>query len=414
MSVAIISIGDELLIGQTVNTNAAYLGEQLSLQGYEISEVRSIRDTSDAIKHVLDDLIPLNNILLVTGGLGPTEDDLTISTVADYFDTQLDFHDETYQRLCSFLKRIGREPLERHRLQAYLPVSAHLFINNRGTAPGMRLAKGNCLCYFMPGVPYEMKALMEDQILPDIKSHFPLEEAYSVRTFLTAGVGETLLEDRVKSAVGALPSFMSIAYLPSMGLVKIRLSGRHRDRYYLEEVFEESSMEIVNALGSDCYGLDDMQLEEVVVAKLHEKNLNLSLAESCTAGNISARLVNVAGLSNVFPGAYVCYSYEWKEAMLDVQNSILEEEGAVSEACIRAMLDGLLTKEGCNIGLAISGILGPTGATPDKPIGTVYMGVGFGKIRLIRRFQGVNSRLLNKELFTNYALNMLRCFIDEL
>ncbi len=414
MKTAIVSIGDELLIGQTVNTNASYLGDVLSTEGYEITEVRTIKDTSEAITLALDALIPMHDFILITGGLGPTDDDLTTETVAAYFSTELEFHQETYDRLKALLESRGRTPLERHRQQAQLPATAVLYKNMRGTAPGMKLIQSACACYFMPGVPFEMKGLMEADILPDIKKNYPLKSYYRVQTLLTAGVGETVLEDRIKNAVAELPDFLHLAYLPSMGLVKVRLSGRHVDEDLLNSSFEHVCLLMQKALGKDCYGLDASKLETVVVEQLKSKNLQLSMAESCTAGNISSTLVNVAGLSDVFPGSFVCYSYEWKEDMLGVQHATLSQEGAVSEACISEMLDGLLAKEGCTIGLAISGILGPTGATADKPVGTVYMGVAHKHKRQIKRFQGFQTRAGNKHLFTNYALNMLRLFIDEI
>lgn len=410
MTASIITIGDEILIGQIVDTNSAWMAEQLNLKGIQVRSMVSIGDTEQEIHRVLHECMTLDKLVLMTGGLGPTKDDITKKVIAAFWGVEMAFSDETWRHLQSFMERLGRVPTEAHYQQCYMPGGATLLENAMGTAPGMWFQKGEHVLVAMPGVPYEMKSIMTQQVLPRLQQTFQTR-ALEHRTILTAGLGESLLAKQLADFEDSLPPHIKLAYLPNLAKVRLRLSAAGDNPAILNEQIKEKVEAVKNILGDVIYGFGNETLEQKVGDMLVERKMTLATAESCTGGYLAHLITSVPGSSAYFLGSVISYSNDVKVHQLGVTPETLEKYGAVSEQTVVEMVTGLLQKIPATIGLSISGIAGPGGGTAEKPVGTVWLALSDGKNTLTRKLTLGKSRLLNIQYASSEALNMIRKFL---
>jgi len=403
----IITIGDEILIGQTIDTNSAWMGQQLNDVGVDVDRVVSIRDTKEAIIEALENVKPKTQVVLMTCGLGPTKDDITKYTLQDYFGGDLVFNQEAYDNVERIFKMFKKEVIEVNRLQAMIPSTCIMLLNEMGTAPGMLFERDGVHYVSMPGVPYEMKHLIRTHVLPLIKEK--LNPGVVIhRTILTQGLGESFLAEIIKDWQDSLHEEISLAYLPSAGMVKMRLTVKGRDEKFLNELIEDAVAKLLPQIEKYVYGTENDTLESVVGALLKNDNATLSSAESCTGGNVARLLTTIPGSSAYFIGSVVAYHNKVKQNMLDVSENDLKTHGAVSEPVVLQMANGAKEKFGTDYAVATSGIAGPDGGTKDKPVGTIWIAVAGPKRTITRKFNFGNNRLRNIQKTSFMALNMLR------
>lgn len=407
MNVHIITIGDEILIGQITDTNSVWMAQQLNLHGARIQGMSSISDGMDDIVGTLDRATKQADIVLVTGGLGPTKDDITKKAIAKFYETGFVFSQETYDRILNFFERIGRSTTEAHREQCFMPQNANLLTNKVGTAPGMWFDENGTVVVSMPGVPYEMKYLMEHEVIPRLVERFPVQPI-AHRTIQTIGEGESRIADRIADFENKLPENIKLAYLPSLGKVRLRLSGMGDNQAALEQQLDDLVAELVPQISELVFGYETDSIESVVGTLLKERGLTLATAESCTGGYVAHKITSISGSSAYFKGSVVAYDNSVKQNLLGVQAATLAEYGAVSEACVREMAIGVREQLKTNIGISISGIAGPTGGTPDKPVGTIWMAVSDGTQTVTRKLQLGKKRELNIQYTSNQVLNLVR------
>jgi len=409
MKATVITIGDEILIGQIIDTNSAWIGQQFSALGVKLHEVISVGDESLQIVSALDRAAANSQIVLMTGGLGPTKDDITKKTLVEYFNTELELNEEVWEKMKVIFEKRGLKVLELNRSQAMIPKASTMLPNMRGTAQGMWFERDGIVYVSMPGVPHEMKHLMETQVLPRLKEKFSFPKIVHA-TVMTAGAGESVVANLLTDFENNLPENIKLAYLPDLGVLKLRLTGRgNTDAIKLE--VEEQKQKLIATLADLFYTEGEDRLEHVLGKTLTARNETVSCAESCTGGYISHLFTSVPGSSKYFEGSIISYSYAVKENLLGVKNETLQKHGAVSEECVREMAQGLLKVTGTTYGIAVSGIAGPGGATDDKPVGTVWIAVASADNVVVRRFQFFPSRMENIRVFSNAAMNMLRLFI---
>ena len=410
MNVYLITIGDEILIGQIVDTNSAWMGQQLNLNGAHISGIATVSDEENSIKQALRHGLEVADAVLLTGGLGPTKDDVTKKVLTDFTGGNLAFHQPTYDRIERFFKQIGRTPTEAHRIQSFMPDNATLLKNRMGTAPGMWFEMDGKVIVSMPGVPYEMKAIMSDEVLPRLSAKFPLDQI-AHRTLLTVGEGESRIAERVADLEEGLPSHIKLAYLPNLGRVRLRLSSRGSNNPDFLNELEEWADRFRNRIGDLIFGEETDQLEAAIGQMLKSRGLWLSTAESCTGGYLSHLITSIPGSSAYFRGGIVAYSNALKENKLGVKPETLRSEGAVSETTVREMVAGTLRHFGGDIAIAISGIAGPGGGTPDKPVGTIWLAVGNDNVIESRLLRAGKDRDKNIQYTGAHALNFIRQFL---
>jgi nicotinamide-nucleotide amidase len=412
MKAIIISIGDELLIGNTLNTNAHWLGIELTQMGIQIIANWTIADDKNSIIEYIKSAQNQASIILITGGLGPTNDDLTIDAINSYFNEELVYHDDIWQNIRNMYLSRNREVHEPSIKLAYLPKNALPIFNTQGTAPGSLYLSENNLMASMPGVPYEMKKMMELSVIPAIKEKFSLP--FIINKYLyTAGVGETILSDELVEFEKNLPENFSLAYLPSVGKVRLRLTGRGNDLESLELIAEELSKKAFKAIQKYVYSTTEISFETVLGEMLRERGLTLGTAESCTGGYISHLLTSISGASDYFKGSIVSYSNEIKEEVLGVNSETLKQHGAVSEETVQEMLKGALKNLNVDIAIAVSGVAGPSGGSSEKPVGCVYIGIANQNKSKINRLQFTQNRERNIQLSAITALVMLKKFLLE-
>jgi len=370
----IISIGDELLIGQTINTNAGWMGEQLALVGIRARQVLTISDDRTAILEALD--ASKAHVVLITGGLGPTKDDITKHTLCSYFDTKLVRHPHIEAAIAAFFRSIGREPLEVNLAQADLPEACKVVPNDRGTASGMWFERDGRVFVSMPGVPYEMKAMMEKHVLPELRETFHPPTIVH-RTILTTGLGESHLAQRIAAWEDSLAADdIKLAYLPSPGLVKLRLSTyANNDPTAAAERVALKAGQLYRLIPELIFGEGEERLEQVVGRLLKERGQSLSLAESCTGGYVSHLIAGVPGSSAYYTGGVVSYANAVKMEELGIPSDMLELNGAVSKPVVERMAMGVREALRTDWSVALSGVAGPDGGTAEKPVGTVWMAV---------------------------------------
>ena len=407
MKSEIITIGDEILIGQVIDTNSAWLAQRLNEQGIDVVEITSIQDTPQAINAALDKASKRSQLILITGGLGPTNDDLTKLTLADYYQSPMKFRPEVFEDIEELFKNRDREITELNRLQAEVPEAAKVIRNYEGTAPGMWFDREDYVVVSMPGVPFEMKAMFDRQVFPEIQSRFQTP-AIVHRTILTVGLPESLLAAKLEQWERALPKEIKLAYLPNAGRVRLRLSARGNDEVVLGQMIENEVVKLRAEIGKYIFGEGDQTLEEVVGILLKEKGATVATAESCTGGSIAAALTSIAGSSSYFLGGMVTYSNEMKINQLFVPADLLEKHGAVSSEVVEAMTAGIMKATGSDYAIATSGIAGPDGGSDEKPVGTVWVGIGGPNGVKSKKFLFGSKRKLNIHLRVNAGLEGLR------
>jgi len=411
MKATVITIGDEILIGQIVDTNSAWIGQQFSALGVKIYEIISCGDDAAQIVDAVNRAKASSQIVLMTGGLGPTKDDITKKTLVDYFNTELVLNEEVWEKMKQIFAKRGVQVLEINRSQAMIPKDCIMLPNMRGTAQGMWFEKDGVVFISMPGVPHEMKHLMETQVIPRLQQKFAFPKIVHA-TIMTAGAGESMIANMLSAFEDELPAHIKLAYLPNLGTVKLRLTASGEGEE-LVTLVNEQKKKMISLLGNHFYCEGEAPLEEVIGKMLLERKATVGCAESCTGGYISHLFTSISGSSKYFEGAVVSYSYDVKEKMLGVKHETLLTYGAVSEECVREMLEGLLRVSGTTYGIAVSGIAGPEGGTPEKPVGTVWIAVGSKEKIVAKRFQFFPSRMENIRVFSNAALNMLRLFMED-
>ena len=401
-----ISIGDELLIGQVINTNAAWLGEHLSSAGFQLDSTLTIGDSEKAILDAFNACMDAD-LVLVTGGLGPTADDITKPTVCKFFDTELVFCQAAYDNVVSLFKRRGFQMSERNRSQAMLPKACEYIPNTYGTAPCMWLEKKGVVFAFMPGVPFEMKGIFTDELLPRIKQRFHAVP-YEKRVVMTTGIGESFLADKIKDWEDALPQFLSLAYLPQHGMVRLRLSGRHEDAVLLHETLDREIAKLTALIPEYIFAMQDQPIERTIFDLLINKGKTFASAESCTGGNIAHVITLIPGSSEVFKGTAVTYATPMKTKVLGVPAKMIEKHGVVSQEVVESMATGVRDLIEADFGVATTGVAGPSGGTEETPVGTVWIGVASsaGVVSKCFNFGKDRENVINRA--TIMAYEMLR------
>ncbi|HZX73690.1 MAG TPA: competence/damage-inducible protein A [Cyclobacteriaceae bacterium] len=403
----LLTIGDEILYGQIVDTNAQWMSVELNNIGVKVIRKTSVGDQEDEILTAFAEAEKRADIVLITGGLGPTSDDLTKPLLAKYFNCEMKLHEGALEEVTAFFKSRGRELTEINRQQAFLPVCCEKITNPMGTAPAMWFERNGKVFMSMPGVPFEMKRIMTDSVLPKLKQKFKTPVIYH-KVIRTIGIGESFLSEKISDWEKALPPHMKIAYLPGLGEVKLRLTGYGESHKQLEEEGENLTQSLKERIGQFIFGYGDDPIEVVIGNLLREKKLTLSIAESCTGGYLSHLVTSVPGSSEYFLGSMIPYSYEIKMRQLGVKPETLEKYGAVSEPTINEMANVVRARFNTDIGVATSGIAGPGGATPDKPVGTVWIGYSDKHHTVTKKLQLSNDRLINIRLASIAVLNLIR------
>ncbi|HEY1007466.1 MAG TPA: competence/damage-inducible protein A, partial [Sphingobacteriaceae bacterium] len=396
MIAEIITIGDEILIGQVVDTNSAWMGRKLNEAGVKVTRITSVSDDAAEILEALGSAAGRADIILITGGLGPTRDDITKKTLAQYFGAGMRRDAETLEQVTRIFARYNSPMLDVNIAQADVPDNCTVLVNTNGTAPGMWFESDSRIYVSMPGVPFEMQYLMEEEVIPRIAERFRLP-ALVHRTILTAGLGESFLASRIESVEDALPPHIRLAYLPKLGQLRLRLSATGENRESLAREVDEWAQRIIAIIREYVIAEDDIPFEEVILDYMKKRNLTLTLAESCTGGYLSHLLTQVPGASAVYLGGTVSYANEIKRQILGVSAETLKVHGAVSEQTAVEMVQGALKNLGSDYAISVTGIAGPGGGTPEKPVGTVWMAAASRKKTVTRLFQFGNRRAQNIE-----------------
>lgn len=426
MQAEIITIGDEILIGQIVDTNSVWMAQALNMAGISVKQISSVSDNREHILKALDEARSRADVILITGGLGPTNDDITKKTLCEYFNTKLRFDKKIYKDVEFLFRSRGYDVTPVNRAQAEVPENCIPIRNKNGTAPGMWFniplnppSKGDIsewktkILVSMPGVPYEMKAMMDEYVIPQLKTKLKLPFIFH-KTILTQGIGESFLADLIKKWEDSLKAEnIKLAYLPSPGTVKLRLSTSGSDEKKIKTIVNKKTEQLKKIIpqyiyGYETYGEEPETIEQIVGKFLAEKKQTLSIAESCTGGYISHLITKVPGSSIYFQGSVISYSYEVKETELNVKPETLKKYGAVSKEVVEQMAKGVLKKFKTDYSIAASGIAGPAGGTTDKPVGTVWIALATKNKIIAEKFLFGNNRERNIHRSAISALNMLR------
>lgn len=406
-SVEIITIGDEILIGQTVDTNSAWMGTELNQMGIRINRITSVSDNKDEIISSLDEALSRVEVVLVTGGLGPTSDDITKDTLAGYFGGKLVMNSEVLDNVTERLRRRNLQINENNRRQAMVPDNCKVLQNLTGTAPGMLFEKNGKIVVSMPGVPHEMKHIMKEHVLPLLAGRLP-GGVIVHKNIMTYGVAEAMLAERLVIFEKELPAEIKLAYLPAYGVIKLRLTAAGSDEKKIREIVREQVEKLYGIIPDVIYGEDEVMLEEVIGKLLNDNNLTVSTAESCTGGKIASLITSVPGSSGWFTGSVVAYDNSIKTGVLGVSNETLRLYGAVSAETAGEMARGVRRLMGTDYSVAVTGIAGPTGGTADKPVGTVWIAVDSDRGLLTEKQIFGDNRLINISRSSYGALNLLR------
>jgi nicotinamide-nucleotide amidase len=406
MKAEIITIGDELLIGQVIDTNSAWMAEVLNLSGIKVAQITSISDSREHILAALKEAETHADIILMTGGLGPTRDDITKTTLCEYFNTKLVFNQEAFDNVDRIFRNRGYSLTLLNRAQAEIPGNCTPLLNENGTAPGMWFEENGKIYASMPGVPFEMKGIMTTHILPRLQK---LSQTTIVhRTILTHGVGESFLAAKIEAWETALPGYIKLAYLPQPGIVRLRLTGSGPDREELETVISERVDALYEIIAEYVFGEGDDTLEQVTGDLLKASGYTMATAESCTGGYIAHLITSIPGSSSYFKGSVVAYSNEIKENVLGVSHRTISKHGAVSEETVFEMAAGIIRQFKVSCAIAVSGIAGPEGGTNDKPVGTTWICVLTPKGAETRKFTFGEHRGRNIRRAALAAIDMLR------
>jgi nicotinamide-nucleotide amidase len=408
----ILAIGDELLYGQTADTNSHWISGELDKAGIKVIRRTTVGDNETDILAAFAEAEKRADIILITGGLGPTSDDLTKPCLAKYFNCELKIHEEALAEVTEFFRSRGRELTELNRQQAALPSACIKITNPIGTAPGMWFDKDDKVFMSMPGVPHEVKKMMTEQVIPRLKTKYTLPVIHHT-IIKTIGIGESFLAEKITPWEKALPKNFKLAYLPGLGEVRLRLTSTGRSNEQLEAEARALARQLEAIIGQYIYGYGEGPIEEVIGGILREKKLTLAIAESCTGGYLSHLITSVPGSSDYFLGSLVPYAYPIKMRQLGVKPETLEKYGAVSKPTIIEMANVVRAKFNADIGVATSGIAGPGGATPDKPVGTVWIGYSDKHQTVTRKLQLSTDRMLNIRYASNAVLNLIRLSLQE-
>jgi len=403
----ILTIGDEILFGQITDTNTQWIGSQLTDIGIRPVRKTSVGDNKQDILDAFKEASQRVNVIVVTGGLGPTRDDITKHTFCEYFGTELQINEDALKLVTGFFAKRGRVMTELNIQQAALPQNCTYIPNLWGTAPGMWFEKDDVIYISLPGVPYEMKNLMEFEILPRLKSRF-VTNVIQHKSVRTIGIGESFLAETIAGWEDALPEHIRLAYLPHFGQVKLRLTGTGTDQQLIEKQLQEQVDLLMPLIAEYVFGFDKDELETVIGSLLVNSDATLATAESCTGGAVASQITSVPGSSRYFEGSVVSYSNAIKMNVLGVSAETLERYGAVSEQTAREMAEGARKVLNTTFAISTTGIAGPDGGTPEKPVGTVWIACATPDETFTQLLTLRNDRKINVELTTSYALNLLR------
>jgi nicotinamide-nucleotide amidase len=406
----IITIGDEILYGQILDTNTQWISLELDKLGIKTVRKSSVGDHKSEILQILNEAAERADVVFITGGLGPTKDDLTKKILAEYFDCELAMNPVALQDVTEFFAKRGRELSDINRDQALLPTKAEFIRNVQGTAPGMWFNEKGVIWVSMPGVPYEMKNIMEQEVLPRLVKHFNTPVIFH-KVVKTVGIGESYLSELIESWELQLPEHIKLAYLPSMGIVKLRLTAVGEDLMLLKSEVEAELTKVNPLIRSFIFGYEKDELAEVVGRLLIDQKATLSVAESCTGGHLAHQFTQNPGSSAYFIGGILSYANQVKIDQLGVSSEILVSDGAVSEACIQAMAVGVQKRLGSTYALATSGIAGPDGGTEEKPVGTVWIALAYEKGVITRKLTLGGTRMQNIYLSSLACVNLLRKYL---
>ncbi|HVT87091.1 MAG TPA: competence/damage-inducible protein A [Chitinophagaceae bacterium] len=413
VNASIITIGDELLIGQTIDTNSAFIAQELNKIGIWVRRRVAVGDVWDEIWNALDEESQESDVIIITGGLGPTADDITKPLLCKYFGGKLVLNEQVLEHVKYLFEKVYRRPgplLERNIKQAEVPDVCTVLHNSRGTAPGMQFKKDKKSFFSLPGVPYEMKGLMIDEVIPRLKQSFTLP-AIVHKTLFTAGQGESFIADKIKDWEESLPENIKLAYLPGYGMVKLRLTARGENKEVLENQLAPFVEKLKELIKDFLVAEEDIPLEVVIGRILKDKNKTMATAESCTGGYIAHLITTVPGSSQYYKGSVVSYANEAKENILGVKQETLQSVGAVSEETVLEMVKGVIERLNVDYAVATSGIMGPDGGSEEKPVGTAWIAVGNNNRSEAKKFYFRFERERNIEQTAMAALNMLRKFI---
>ncbi|TAE43723.1 MAG: competence/damage-inducible protein A, partial [Cytophagales bacterium] len=402
-----ITIGDEILYGQITNTNSQFISSELDKIGVKVIRHISVSDKANEIKNAIIEAETRADVIIMTGGLGPTKDDITKKTLAEYFDSPMHIDLKVMQWLEDFFTKRGRELSEINKLQALVPDKCKVIYNDWGTAPAMWFEKFGKIFISMPGVPSEMKNLMTNKIIPDLQSYFKTPIILH-KIVHTIGIGESMIAEKIAEWEDNLPQNMGLAYLPNYIQVRLRLTGMGENKEILEQEMQAQINTLLPQIEKYIFGFDNDTLEQVVANLLLEKRKTVSTAESCTGGNVGHLFTKIAGSSRYYEGGIISYSNEVKTKLLGVNPQTLAEFGAVSEQTVREMAEGVRKKLGTDIGLATTGVAGPDGATIENPVGTVWIAYSDENKTLARKLTLVNDRLQNIQFASLLLLEFMR------
>jgi nicotinamide-nucleotide amidase len=412
MKAGVINIGDELLIGQTINTNLAWLGKELGNAGISVYKSTTICDLEKDIIDALDDYLKEADLIIVTGGLGPTNDDITKETLSKYFNTELELNEQVLERVQKFFEARGKEMLKSNVQQAMLPKDALVIDNRYGTASGMWFERNGKIIISLPGVPYEMKALITEEVLPRLKSSFGVKGKY-YQTLMLQGIGESFLAEKIEDWENRIyEDGLNLAYLPSTGVIKLRLTADRgtKDAHKINTYFEELQKRFPEYV----YGMNDETIFQVVGELLKVNHARLGTVESCTGGGIARSFIEYAGSSSFFQGGLITYSNALKMQLANVSAETLDKYGAVSEEVVKEMALGGKKQLGVDYTIAVTGIAGPDGGSEEKPVGTVWIAVASPSGVVAKHFLFGEHRGRNIEKTTLYAANLLRKIILDI
>ena len=410
MKAEIITIGDEILIGQIVDTNSAWIAEQFNLHGVEIHQITSVHDDKEHIKNAIQEAEKNVDLVLLTGGLGPTKDDITKNVLAEYFNTKLVLHEPTLEHIRERFKRRNIDLNKLNREQALVPETCTVLPNKAGTAPGLWFDKNDTIVVSIPGVPFEMQYLVENEILPRLKKNGKTKAIYH-RTVQTQGLPESMLAEKIEQWESALPQNIKLAYLPNPMSVRLRLSAMGSDVNQLKEQVEQEIESLKKIIPDHIFGYDRETLAEIIGENLKKSGGSLSIAESCTGGFISHLITSVPGSSEYFNGSVIAYSNAIKSNVLNVSQSSLMEHGAVSEQVARDMVQGVKNVFNTDYAVATTGIAGPDGGTAEKPVGTIWIAISGKNETIAKKYVFGDNRERNIIRSSQTALQMLRHLI---
>jgi nicotinamide-nucleotide amidase len=404
----IINIGNELLIGQVINSNAASMAIALNSIGIDVQNINIISDNKKSILDALKTSLERSQIVLITGGLGPTNDDITKIALCDFFKSKLAFSQDAFSDIEQLFALRHFPITESNRQQAFLPDNCISIPNTRGTARGMWFEKDEKIVIAMPGVPFEMTEMLERYVIPMLQQQILSKYTILHQTMMCAGIGESFLADKISEWEAHLPVSLSLAYLPSPGIVRLRITGKSENALILKKEMSNACIQLKMLISEYIFDDKDISMEAFIVETLTNKNLTVATAESCTGGYIAHLLTSVAGSSQCFKGSVVAYNNNVKASILDVPETMLQKHGAVSEEVVKSMAEQVRKKMRSDFGIATSGIAGPSGGTEIKPVGTVWIAVSNGETTIAKCCHFSNDRLRNIQRSAIETLNLLR------